>query len=153
MLWGENRGKWKGWQLPGIESRTPGLCSQCSATELRQPDNHQSSQSSICTAPLHGWWSSSCCSSPSVAEHWLHKPGVLGSIPGDCRAFHFPLFSHHLSLIQHEARVLSTWWKIKHISHELSWLYPKLWSISSKEAELCYDTCRCVISYPIVPLH
>ena len=21
-----------------------------------------------------------------------HKPGVLGSIPGDCRPFHFPLF-------------------------------------------------------------
>ena len=24
----------------GIEPRTPGLCSECSATELRQPDNH-----------------------------------------------------------------------------------------------------------------
>ena len=35
-----NRGKWKGWQLPGIEPRTHGFCSQCSATELRQPDNH-----------------------------------------------------------------------------------------------------------------
>ena len=30
----------------------------------------------------------SACRS-SVAEHWLHKPGVLGSKP----AFHFPLFS------------------------------------------------------------
>ena len=28
----------------------------------------------------------------SVAEHWLHKPGVLGSIPGDYRPFHLPLF-------------------------------------------------------------
>ena len=30
----------------------------------------------------------------SVAEDWLHKPGVLGSIPGGCRAFHdhIPLF-------------------------------------------------------------
>ena len=32
--------------------RTPGLCSQCSATELRQPDNHQPSQSSIGTAQV-----------------------------------------------------------------------------------------------------
>ena len=31
----------KGQQLPGIEPRTLGLCSQCSATELQQPDNHQ----------------------------------------------------------------------------------------------------------------
>ena len=31
----------------------------------------------------------------SVAEHWLHKPGVLGSIPGGCRPFHFPLFAPH----------------------------------------------------------
>ena len=29
----------------------------------------------------------------SRREHWLHKPGVLGSFPGDCRPFHFPLFS------------------------------------------------------------
>ena len=32
-----------------------------------------------------GWWLSSCRS--SVAEHWLHKPGVLGSIHGGCRPF------------------------------------------------------------------
>ena len=30
----ENRGQWKGQQLPGIKPMTPGLCSQCSATEL-----------------------------------------------------------------------------------------------------------------------
>ena len=41
MLWGKNRAKWKGRQLLGIKPRTPGLCSQCSATELRQLDNHQ----------------------------------------------------------------------------------------------------------------
>ena len=40
-----------------------------------------------------GWWLSGCRS--SVAEHWPHKPGVLGSIPGGCRPFHFPLFSPH----------------------------------------------------------
>ena len=52
MLWGANRGKWKGRQPLGIEPRTPGLCSQCSATELRQPDIHQPPQSSICTAQV-----------------------------------------------------------------------------------------------------
>ena len=26
-------------------------------------------------------------------SNWLHKPGDLGSIPGDCWPFHFPLFS------------------------------------------------------------
>ena len=31
----------KGWQSLGIEPRTPGLCSQCPATELSQPNNHQ----------------------------------------------------------------------------------------------------------------
>ena len=27
-VWGENRGKWKGWQSPAIKPRTPGLCCQ-----------------------------------------------------------------------------------------------------------------------------
>ena len=36
-----------------------------------------------------GWWLSSCHS--SVAEYWLHKPGLLGWIPGNCHPFHFPL--------------------------------------------------------------
>ena len=31
---------------------TSGLNTQCSATELQQPDNYQSSQSSICTAQV-----------------------------------------------------------------------------------------------------
>ena len=35
-----------------------------------------------------GWWLSS--SHSSEAEHWLYKPGVLGSIPSSCRPFHFP---------------------------------------------------------------
>ena len=30
MFWGENRGKWKGQQSPGIELRIPDLCSQYS---------------------------------------------------------------------------------------------------------------------------
>ena len=53
MLRGENnKEKWKGRQPPGIKPRTLGLCSQCSGTELQQPDNHQSSQFSICTAQV-----------------------------------------------------------------------------------------------------
>ena len=34
-----------------------------------------------------GLWSSGYRS--SVVEHWLHKLGVLGSIPGKCQPFHF----------------------------------------------------------------
>ena len=30
----------------------------------------------------------------SVAEHWLHKPGVLGSIPSGCWPFHFTSYSN-----------------------------------------------------------
>ena len=41
----------KGRQPLGVEPRTPGLSHQCSATE-RQPENHQTSQSSICTAQV-----------------------------------------------------------------------------------------------------
>ena len=47
----------------------------------------------------------------SLCVNAVGKPGVLGSIPGDCRPFHFPLFSPHItskfSLFQHETRVLS----------------------------------------------
>ena len=32
-------------------------------------------------------WLSGCRS--SVAEHWLHKLSVLGSIPGDCQPLFF----------------------------------------------------------------
>ena len=54
------------------------------------------------------YWCLSGCRS-SVAEHCLHKPGVLGSIPGDFQPFHsiLHLITSKLSLFQHEARVLS----------------------------------------------
>ena len=111
MLWGENRGKWKGWQLLGIKPKTPGFCSQYSATKPQWPDNHQPSQSSICTAAQvelkslsrtsrEGWWLACHCG--SLAEHWLHKLGVLGLIPGDCRSFrflHFCLVTSKFSLL------------------------------------------------------
>ena len=52
------REKRKGWQVLRNEPRTPGPCSQCSVTELRQPDNHQPLQSSICGTEMpqsHTW--------------------------------------------------------------------------------------------------
>ena len=39
-------------KLPGIELGPQGLSCQCSAAELRQPDNHQPSQSFLCTAQV-----------------------------------------------------------------------------------------------------
>ena len=42
-----------------------------------------------------GWWLFGCDS--LVAEHWLHKPGVLGSIPNDCQPFHFLYFTSKTS--------------------------------------------------------
>ena len=42
-----------------------------------------------CLPPLRGWLLSGCHS--SVAEHWQHKPSVMGLIPGDCQPFHFLL--------------------------------------------------------------
>ena len=67
----------------GNRTRTPGLCSQCSATELRQPDNHQPPQSSICTAQVglkclscNTWQLLSMCRQNSVRgrpESSLHQ--------------------------------------------------------------------------------
>ena len=51
---------------------------------------HFSTTCAVQIEDCEGWWLSGCCG--SVAEHWLHKPGVLGSISGDCKPFHFPLF-------------------------------------------------------------
>ena len=40
-------------------------------------------------AVLPEQWLPRCCS--WVTEHWLHKPGSLALIPGNCCPFHFPL--------------------------------------------------------------
>ena len=71
-----------------------------------------------------GWWLSGCRS--SVAEHWLHKPGVSASIPDNCRPFHFPLFSPQIHLISH---LLS-----------LTWTMPgSQWVVTSPEpCHLCW---------------
>ena len=51
MLWGENGGKVKGPAAARSQTHdTSGLSRQCSATEPRQLDDHQPSQSSISTA-------------------------------------------------------------------------------------------------------
>ena len=81
--WGINRGKWKGRQPPGIEPRTPGLCSQCSVTALQQPRTTTShSQSSIyCTGGTEMPQShttqpfSTCCQNPirGRPENSLHQ--------------------------------------------------------------------------------
>ena len=71
MRW--NRGEWKGRQSPGIKPRTPGLCSQCSTTELQQLDNHQPSQSSICTAQVR-----LKCLSCTPDSHWVRFPVTAG---------------------------------------------------------------------------
>ena len=65
------------WEL---NQDTSGLGSQCSATELRQPDNHQPSQSSICTAQVelnslhqqrtHAEWFSHSKCSEHLASRW-----------------------------------------------------------------------------------
>ena len=54
MLWGENRGKWKGQQLPGVEPRTP-LAWAASALPL----SHDSWTTTNPHNPLyilHGWY-------------------------------------------------------------------------------------------------
>ena len=63
MLWGENRGKWKSQQSPGIESRLLDV-------RLR----HFSPTCAVHIEDCGGWWLSSCRS--SVAEHCRLKPEV-----------------------------------------------------------------------------
>ena len=53
-----------------------------------------------------GWWLSGCHS--SVAEDWRLKPDVLGTFPGDCWPFHFPLFLPHNIQILLKRRLFST---------------------------------------------
>ena len=52
-----------------------------------------------CIWTRKGSWLFGCRT--SVAEHWLHKLGVLGLIPGDCCLFHFPQFRFPISVYAH----------------------------------------------------
>ena len=65
---------------------TSGLSRQCSATEPRQPDDHQPSQSSICTAQV-------------VLNASVANPAATQYVPSELRQgyrlFHFPLFLAH----------------------------------------------------------
>ena len=96
MLWGKNRGEWKGQQLSYVFT-----CNY---------DNQ--------TGVVVAQWLSTCGS--SVAEHWLHKPGVLGSIPGN---FHY-FTSKYLYLISHGMFAI--------ISHNLK--FPLIISILLQDA-------------------
>ena len=83
------------WQPPSMyrQNSTPNgvltVHTGCQVLQLR----HSSPTCAVHIEDCGGWWLSGCRS--SVVEHWLHKPGVLGSIPGGCRPFHFPLFPPH----------------------------------------------------------
>ena len=68
MLWGENRGKWKSQQLPGVEPRTP-LAWATSALPLSY-DNLTT------TCPHNPLYVLLVVLNSSVAEHWRLKPGV-----------------------------------------------------------------------------
>ena len=102
MLWGEN----KGLQSPRVNHGQLA----CAASILplshdnqtaRHPHNIISTAQVVLKCLSHTPCSHSVCAVRAplwgnlvvMAEHWLHKPGVLGMIPGDCLPFHFPLFS------------------------------------------------------------
>ena len=56
--------------------RTPWLCTQCSANELRQPDNHQPSQSSMYTAQMVWYWNAPVAAQarhPGFDSQWLYQ--------------------------------------------------------------------------------
>ena len=82
-------------------------------------------QSHLCSTyrGLWGWWLSTCCS--SVVDHWLHKSGVLGSIPRSCQPFCFPLFSPQNILILFIPEKLShkrTYSKLSMPKYDVNWL-------------------------------
>ena len=64
-------------QSPGVESRTPGLCSQCSAIKPQQTNNHQPTKSSICTTEslshTHGSYSACAVRTP-LGVGWKFSP-------------------------------------------------------------------------------
>ena len=76
MLWGENIGKWKGRQPPGVKPRIP-LAWTTSALPPSHPMCAMEAFSTTCavhTKNCEGWWSSRCRG--WVAEHWRLKPDV-----------------------------------------------------------------------------
>ena len=94
-------------------------------------------QSHLCSTyrGLWGWWLSTCCS--SVVDHWLHKSGLLGSIPRSCQPFCFPLFSPQNILILFIPEKLShkrSYSKLSMPKYDVSWL--KGWSV------LCFQGCQ-----------
>ena len=93
----------------GIKPRTPGLCSQCSTTELRPPDNHQPSQSSIYTAQVV----LKCLSlTPGSHSAWLNinlskaiigppsKTSPLPFLERSCRLYKLHIFKIYITTPQ-----------------------------------------------------
>ena len=64
------------------------------------------------------WPHNRTTTSPHNLLYVLHKPGVLGLIPGDCWPFHFPLFC----LITSKHFFIPTWGK--NSNRKLAWLRP-----------------------------
>ena len=130
MLCGENRGKWKGRQPPGVKPRTP-LAWAGSALPLSHnsqatinphnllyalhaewlPGVWVRAFSTTCAVHIEyceGCWSSSCRG--SVAEHWQLKPEVSWvQLPAAAGLFTFLYFHLIASNLQHEARCSATY--------------------------------------------
>ena len=119
MLWGENRGKWKSRQPPGVEPRTP-LAWAASALPLSHDSRTTTNPHNLlCIEDCEGCqmcdWGIQYRGIVRVVVvrlSWLsgralaaQARGVLGSTPSDCRLFHFSLFSpHNIYYFQCEAR-------------------------------------------------
>ena len=91
----------KGRQLPGIEPMTPGLCSQCSATELQPPHNHQPSiqlVATVCTVPFDviGEFKTKCQTTPNPST--FHPD----SLHNDAHAPNTPTNSNELSSLRRD---------------------------------------------------
>ena len=87
-----------------------------------------------------GWWSSGCHS--SVAEQWVHKADVLGSIPGDCQLFHL-----HVHVLHN----ITTIAKQNHpMPFLLSQLVLPVWSVSVASTLQVETTLTYVTAYMLV---
>ena len=71
--------------MPGIEPRTPDLCSQCSTTELRQLDNHQPlAQQPLCMCrqnPVRGRLETSLHQERTILSAFSHLPLLSSTVP------------------------------------------------------------------------
>ena len=123
------------------------LCSSCACLFVFVPSEH--------TEDCEGWSLSGCRS--SVAEHWLHKPGVLGLVPSDHQPFYLPLFLPHNIWIL----FISTWLYNKcteannqrdsFLVASFSFPYSRMWkeekTMMSKHSCVSCDLCYCSLPF------